>query len=47
MFISPAEGLALLCCWTAGRMYKWWHKDPKIEQIWDHPDKKLLDAPMD
>ena len=29
-----AEGLALPCCWTAGRMYKWWHKDPKVEQIW-------------
>ena len=40
-----AEGLALPCCWTAGRMYKWWHKDPKVEQIWDFiPDKKLLDA---
>ena len=35
LFIS-AEGLALPCCWTAGRMYKWWHKDPKKEeQIWD------------
>ena len=34
LFIS-AEGLALPCCWTAGRMYKWWHKDPKQEQIWD------------
>jgi MoaA/NifB/PqqE/SkfB family radical SAM enzyme len=40
-----AEGLALPCCWTAGRMYKWWHKDPKVEQIWDFiPDKYLLDA---
>jgi hypothetical protein len=29
-----AEGLALPCCWTAGRMYKWWHKNPKVEQIW-------------
>ena len=28
LFIT-AEGLALPCCWTAGRMYKWWHKDPK------------------
>ena len=26
------------CCWTGGRMYKWWHKDPKVEQIWDHID---------
>lgn len=44
LFIT-AEGLALPCCWTAGRMYKWWHKDPKVEQIWDFiPDKKLLDA---
>ena len=35
----------LPCCWTAGRMYKWWHKDPKVEQIWDFiPDKKALDA---
>jgi hypothetical protein len=33
LFIS-AEGLALPCCWTAGRMYKWWHKDPRVEQIW-------------
>lgn len=33
-----AEGLLLPCCWTAGRMYKWWHKDPKVEQIWDHID---------
>ena len=44
MFIT-AEGLALPCCWTAGRMYKWWHKDPKVEQIWDFiPDKNALDA---
>ena len=44
LFIT-AEGLALPCCWTAGRMYKWWHKDPKVEQIWNFiPDKKLLDA---
>ena len=33
LFIT-AEGLAMPCCWTAGRMYKWWHKDPKVEQIW-------------
>ena len=40
-----AEGLALPCCWTAGRMYKWWHKDPKVEQIWDFiPNKDALDA---
>lgn len=37
LFIT-AEGLALPCCWTAGRMYKWWHKDPKIEQIWNFID---------
>ena len=37
LFIT-AEGLALPCCWTAGRMYKWWHKDPKVEQIWDFID---------
>ena len=44
LFIT-AEGLALPCCWTAGRMYKWWHKDPKIEQIWNFiPDKQMLDA---
>ena len=35
-----AEGLALPCCWTAGRMYKWWHKDPKVEQIWDYIPKE-------
>ncbi len=44
LFIT-AEGLALPCCWTAGRMYKWWHKDPKAEQIWNFiPDKGVLDA---
>ena len=44
LFIT-AEGLALPCCWTAGRMYKWWHKNPKVEQIWDFiPDKSVLDA---
>jgi len=37
LFIT-AEGLAMPCCWTAGRMYKWWHKDPKVEQIWDFID---------
>jgi MoaA/NifB/PqqE/SkfB family radical SAM enzyme len=37
LFIT-AEGLALPCCWTAGRMYKWWHEDPKIEQIWNFID---------
>lgn len=43
LFIT-AEGLAMPCCWTAGRMYKWWHKDPKVEQIWQYVDKDLLDA---
>ena len=44
LFIT-AEGLALPCCWTAGRMYKWWHKDPYVEQIWDFiPDKSAIDA---
>jgi hypothetical protein len=38
LFIT-AEGLAMPCCWTAGRMYKWWHKDPKVEQIWDFIDR--------
>jgi len=38
LFIT-AEGLAMPCCWTAGRMYKWWHKDPKVEQIWDFIDQ--------
>lgn len=33
-----AEGLVMPCCWTAGRMYKWWHADPKVEQIWDFID---------
>ncbi len=26
IFIT-AEGLLMPCCWTAGRMYKWWHAD--------------------
>jgi len=44
LFIT-AEGLALPCCWTAGRMYKWWHEDPYVEQIWNFiPSKKKLDA---
>jgi MoaA/NifB/PqqE/SkfB family radical SAM enzyme len=47
LFIT-AEGLALPCCWTAGRMYKWWHPDPKQEQIWNFIDqaggKQQLDA---
>jgi MoaA/NifB/PqqE/SkfB family radical SAM enzyme len=37
IFIT-AEGLLMPCCWTAGRMYKWWHKDPRVEQVWDHID---------
>ena len=47
LFVT-AEGLALPCCWTAGRMYKWWHKDPRQEQIWNFIDqaggKNALDA---
>jgi len=39
-----AEGLVLPCCWTAGRMYKWWHEDPYVEQIWDFIDKDKLNA---
>ena len=34
VFIT-AEGILMPCCWTAGRMYKWYHKDYKTEQIWD------------
>jgi hypothetical protein len=34
MFVT-AEGLIMPCCWTAGRMYKWWHEDAEVEQIWD------------
>lgn len=34
-----AEGLVLPCCWTAGRMYKWWQKDYRVEQIWDFIDE--------
>jgi MoaA/NifB/PqqE/SkfB family radical SAM enzyme len=49
LFIT-AEGLALPCCWTAGRMYKWWHKDPKVEQIWEFINavggKDAIDAKM-
>ena len=33
-----AEGIVTPCCWTAGRMYKWWQKDPKVQQIWDYID---------
>lgn len=38
IFIT-AEGLLMPCCWTAGRMYKWWHSDPRVEQIWDFIDR--------
>jgi len=38
IFIT-AEGLLMPCCWTAGRMYKWWHKDYKVEQVWDFIDQ--------
>ena len=38
IFIT-AEGLLMPCCWTAGRMYKWWHKDYRVEQIWEHIDQ--------
>lgn len=38
IFIT-AEGLLMPCCWTAGRMYKWWHPDYRVEQIWDHIDR--------
>ncbi len=37
LFIT-AEGLVMPCCWTAGRMYKWWNTNPKTEQIWEHID---------
>lgn len=38
IFIT-AEGLVMPCCWTAGRMYKWWHTDYRAEQIWDFIDR--------
>lgn len=34
LFVT-AEGIIMPCCWTAGRMYKWWHKNPEVEQIWE------------
>jgi len=34
-----AEGMLMPCCWTAGRMYKWWNEDFSIEQIWDFINK--------
>jgi MoaA/NifB/PqqE/SkfB family radical SAM enzyme len=38
IFIT-AEGLLMPCCWTAGRMYKWWHEDYRVEQVWDFIDQ--------
>ena len=37
IFIS-AEGIVLPCCWTAGKMYKWYLKDYRKEQIWQFID---------
>ena len=37
-----AEGLVFPCCWTAGRMYKWW-KGPQEEQIWEYINRVGLD----
>lgn len=37
IFIT-AEGVLMPCCWTAGRMYKWWLDDAKSEQIWKFID---------
>lgn len=37
LFVT-AEGIVMPCCWTAGRMYKWWHVDPTVEQIWNFID---------
>lgn len=34
IFIT-AEGLLLPCCWTAGRMYKWYHANYEVEPIWN------------
>lgn len=33
LYVS-AEGIILPCCWTAGRMYKWWVTEYKKDQIW-------------
>lgn len=37
VYIS-AEGLVLPCCWTAGRLYKWWHTTLKQDSIWKFID---------
>lgn len=37
-----AEGYVFPCCWTAGQMYKWWHKIGDA-QIWDHINKVGID----
>ena len=37
IFIT-AEGILMPCCWTAGRMYKWWNDNYRVEQIWDFID---------
>jgi len=37
LYVS-AEGIVLPCCWTAGRMYKWWMK-PQQDQIWKFINK--------
>ena len=38
LYIS-AEGYVLPCCWVGSRMYKWWHKDPRVEQVWQFLDR--------
>ena len=38
LYVS-AEGVVLPCCWTAGRMYKWWIQPPAKDQIWEFINK--------
>lgn len=35
-----AEGLVLPCCWIGSKMYKWYHPNYKVEQVWEFIKEK-------
>ena len=43
--LITAEGL-LMPVAGSGRMYKWWHKDYRVEQIWDLLKKQAINRAL-